>query len=258
MIFWKGKSAQGKTSFRGFGVCLFLALFVAAAAFAEEDTRQILFHADQARGNLEGVSWNVEVTSVQGDRTTEIGYHVDARNFDFRAENTSPPKFKGNRLLMTDGNMWFYKPGLSKPVPISRRQKLLGNAAYGDIASTNYADDYTATPLPEETVDNEACYVFDLKAKTAKATYDAIKYWISKERLVGIKAFYFTVSGKIVKSSRMEYNNRMSIEGKMRPFISKITIYDELMTKDVTTMDLKDPKFEALPDHIFNLNMFTQ
>lgn len=182
-------------------------------------------------------------------------FDVKARKFDILAENLAPPKYKGNMLLMVNGLMWFHRPGLSKPVPISRRQKLLGKAAYGDIASTNYAEDYEATSLGDESVNGEQCYLFDLKSKNKKSTYDRIKYWISKDRLVGVKAEYFTVSGKIFKSAVMEYRNRVEIDGKPHPFISRITIQDELLTDDITTLEFTKPDFRKLPDYVFNLNL---
>ena len=180
---------------------------------------------------------------------------VKARGFDIATENMAPPKYKGNKLLMLRGSMWFYKPGLSKPVPISRRQKLLGNAVYGDIAATNYASDYTASPLPDETINNESCYTFGLKSRNKKSTYDRIVYWISKERLVGVKADYYTVSGKKFKTAFMQYENSVVIDGRLKPFISSLVIYDELMSRDITTLSLTDPGLKALPDYLFNLNL---
>jgi hypothetical protein len=182
-------------------------------------------------------------------------FDVKARRFDVLAENLAPPKYKGNKLLMLTGNMWFHRPGLSKPVPVSRRHKLLGLAVYGDIASTNYAEDYEVMSVGEETVKKEACYLFNLKSKTKQSTYDRIKYWISKDRLVGVKAEYFTVSGKIFKSAVMEYDNRVTIDGEPRPFISTITIRDELLTDNTTSLDFTRPDFQKLPDYIFNLNL---
>lgn len=218
--------------------------------------QDILHQADQSRGNLEGITWEVVVESLQNNNTETITFDVKARGFDVRAETTAPPKSKNNKLLMLSGNMWFYKPGISRPVPISQRQKLLGNAAYGDIAATNYAEDYEATLIGEEAINGEVTYVFDLKAKEGKkTTYDRIKYWISKDRMVGIKAEYYTVSGKLFKQATMEYANRVEINGEVRPFISKIAIYDELMSNNVTTLTFNDPHFQNLPNYLFNLNL---
>ncbi len=218
-------------------------------------TQEILRKADESRGNLEGISWVVTVTSKSHRGIESMAYDVKARGFDILAENMAPPKYKGNKILLLSGNMWFDTPDLSKPVPISQRQRLLGNAAYGDIASTNYANDYEATRLEDQAVEGEDCYVFDLKSKDKRASYDRIKYWISKSRLVGVKADYFTVSGKKLKTSSMLYKSRVKVDGEFRPFISKITILDELASTDVTTLDMKNKGIRKLPDYLFNLNL---
>ena len=240
-----------------------LALGCAAAAVwagAGEDLtpEAILRKTDEARGNLTGVRWRVELAVNEGGRTNSQAYAVRARGHDFLAEAVEPLKLKGNKVLMVKGNMWFHKPDLSKPVPISQRQKLTGNAAYGDIAATNYAQDYEPGLLPDETVGDEACFVFDLKANTTKATYDRIRYWVSRDRLVALKAEYFTVSGKKFKSAVMEYANTVdAAAGERRPFISRMLIKDELMTSDTTVMSFSDPMIEEIPPRLFDVNRLT-
>jgi hypothetical protein len=237
-------------------LCLFLAawLFHTASAMAN-GTYEILRKADQSRGNLDGITWKVVVSDK---RAESITFDVKARGFDISAETLAPPRDRGNKVLMVNGNMWFHRPGLSKAVPISQRQRLMGNAAYGDIAATNYAEDYEATPLEDETVNGELCYVFDLKAKDSRAAYDGIKYWISKQRVVGVKAEYFTVSQKKFKSATIESANTVRIDGEVRSFISKITIYDELLSSDVTTLNLTKPVFRKLAAYHFDVNLFVK
>ncbi|GAB3473573.1 outer membrane lipoprotein-sorting protein [Azotobacter salinestris] len=225
-------------------------------ASSGEDPYQILKRADESRGNLQGIAWNVEIESREKGRTDTMLYDIKARGFNISGLNIAPPKSKGQKLLMLDNNMWFHKPGLSKPIPISLRQKLMGQASYGDVASTNYAEDYDATRLPDEVVDGVDCYVFDLKARNSKTTYDRIIYWVDKERLVGVKADYYTLSGKRFKSSNMAYGSTVMINGEARPFISEIAIYEELMSGDVTTLSMSKPKLAPLPDFIFNINLF--
>ena len=217
--------------------------------------KEILHLADEARGNLEGVKWRVVIDSIENGREQKRTLNVKARGYDFLATLISPPKVKGQKVLMVDHNMWFTKPGLRKPVPISPRQKLVGGASYGDIAATNYADDYEATPLDDIMVNGELCYVFDLKAATKKATYDRIKYWISKERIVGVKAEYFTVSGKMLKSAIFENENRIQLRNKLHPFISKMIITDALVKDNVTTMIFSKPKLVKVPASTFDLNL---
>jgi outer membrane lipoprotein-sorting protein len=222
---------------------------------AELKPKEILHRADEARGNLKGVQWKVHLHSIERGLEQSRSLNVKARGYDFLAVLTAPPKVKMSKLLMTNHNMWFWKPGTSKPVPVSSRQKLLGRASYGDIAATNYADDYEASLLKDETANEELCYVFDLKAKTKKATYDRIKYWISQKRTVGVKAEYYTVSGKLFKTAIFEYNNQILLDNKPNAFISKMIVYDVLSSSDVTTMSFSKSKLVEVPPSVLNVNL---
>jgi hypothetical protein len=227
------------------------------ATTSQPSSIEILAAADQARGNVNGIAWEVGIETMENDRVTDnLVYDIKARGFNVAGVSMAPPKYRGNKILMLNTSMWFYKSGLSKPVPISLRQKLLGDASYGDIASTNYAEHYEATTLPDEEVDGEPCYVFDLKAKADKVTYDRIRYWVAKSRQVGVKAEYFTVSGKKFKSAAMTYDNQVNLGGKARPFLSRITLRGELLNGAVTSLVLRNPHFEPLPDYLFDLNLF--
>ena len=232
-------------------------LSYAPALVSAQDNTEILRAADQARGNVDGVSWQITLTS-SGKKSKTLQMDVKARAFDILAITRKPAKNRGHKLLMSNGTMWFHRPGLSKPVPISRRQRLQGQASYGDIASTNYASDYDAVLLGEEIIGQEPCYVFDLTSNNNNNTYDKIKYWVSKDRKVGVKAEYYTISGKLFKFAEMEYENEITIEGKPQPFISAILITDALIGNKTTTLKLDNPKVEVLPDHLFNLNLLRQ
>jgi outer membrane lipoprotein-sorting protein len=221
------------------------------SASGELTPKEILQRADEARGNLDGVRWKVDIDSVESGRAQQRNLDVKAKGYDFLSVLNSPPKVKGEKLLMVNHNMWFTKPDLRKPVPVSPRQTLVGGASYGDIAATNYAEDYEPTSLDEENVNGEACHVYDLKAAHKKATYDRIKYWVSKERIVGVKAEYYAVSGKVFKSATFEYNNQIELRGKPQPFISKMAITDALVKGNVTTLKFSEPELVNLPAAIF-------
>lgn len=218
-------------------------------------SEEILKKSDEARGNTDGIEWEIVINSIESGREQQRTIRVSTRGFNSLAEYLAPAKVKGQKVLMVDRNMWFVKPGLSKAVSISPRQKLLGDASNGDIASTNYAGDYKITDASEDMIDNEPCYLFDLVAIDKKTTYDRIKYWISKERLVGVKAEFYTVSGKMFKSAAFEHNNSITIKGATRPFISRMIITNAVIKEDVTTMDFGKISFKKLPDSMFNLNL---
>ena len=232
-------------------------LLLPCCASVHADTQAVLKAADEARGNVRGIAWQVAIEAMQDERVLDsLVYDIKARSFNVAGVSMAPPKYRGNKILMLGPSMWFYKQGLSKPVPISLRQKLMGDASYGDIASTNYAGDYEATELPDDEVNGEPCHVYDLKARSEKVTYERVRYWVSKAREVGVKAEYYTVSGKKFKSAAMEYGNLVSVDGKARPFLSRITLRGELLNGALTYLTVREPRIEPLPDYVFDLNLF--
>ncbi len=219
--------------------------------------KEILQQCDHARGNISGVTWDLKVEAKDGKKTSHRHLCVRSRSYNVIAETLSPARRRGQMLILLNGNMWFYKPGLSKPIPVSKRQKLLGLANNGDIASTNYAENYSVLHQEIDQLDHEPCYVFTLEAKTSKATYKLIKYWVSKVRLVGIKAQFYTTRGtKLLKSARMEYKNQItSKKGKSQPFISRMVIHDEVMSANTTVLNFSRPSLTPIPASAFNLNL---
>lgn len=240
-------------------ICVLVFLLPVVPEVVAEDSlslRQVLTHCDRARGNLEGVRWTVEIQSSDKGNKETRQLDVKARGYDFLALTLTPPKVKGHKLLMVDHNMWFAKPDLSKPIPISPRQKLVGGASYGDIAATNYADDYAATLQGEEVLNGEPCYVLDLKAAHKKVTYDRITYWVSKDRLVGVQAHYFTLSGKLFKRAWFEYQHHVNGPQGTHPFISKMTIREEISPDAVTILLFAPPELKTVEPETFDLNLF--
>jgi len=234
---------------------LLMLCLVSAVQADDRSVQDILRHADQARGNLGGIVWNIMITSNDDGRMEKRGLLVKVKGNNTLARFTSPPAMNDRMVLMADRNMWFIRSGLKKPVSLSPRQKLLGDAANGDIASTNYVEDYQAVLTGEERIKDEACYVLDLKASNRNVTYDRIKYWVSKERLVGVRAEFYTLSGKLFKLAEFTYGNRVRLaSGEETPFVSELLIRDAIQKDRVTTMTYSDIRVEAIPDSVFNLN----
>lgn len=233
---------------------LFALMLWSSTTFAAPDAQSILKSSDQARGGgLLGIVWEIKLLSRDGEKVDEPQrILVKAVDDSSVAETQEPVRFKGSKILQVEHNMWLTRPGLSKPVPISPRQRMSGQASNGDIAATNYAGDYDAQMRDSETLDGEACYVLDLTAKHKRTTYDKIRYWVSVKRLVGVKAEFYSVSGKLLKTARFDYNNTIEHEGKRIPFISKMTIRDALIDAE-TTMEFGTVKVKKIPVSEFDL-----
>jgi len=232
-----------------------LVLFLSSAsAFAAPDAHTILKDSDQARGGgLPGIEWEIKVVSRDGDRVDEPQrLVVKAVDDSSVAETQEPVRFKGSKMLQVERNMWLTRPGLSKPIPISPRQRMSGQASNGDIAATNYAADYDAQLSGTETLESEPCYILDLAAKHKRTTYDKIRYWVSIKRLVGLKAEFYSVSGKLLKTARFQYDNAIEHNGKRIPFVSKMTIRDAFIDAE-TTMEFGTVKVKKIAASEFDL-----
>ena len=235
------------------GLACFGMMNLAAAQAQDVDAAAILRQADTARGNASGLEWTITLQSFDKDKTDNMTLTVKAQNDNSVAFFLEPQSVKGQKMLMKKNNMWFIKPGLSKPVSISPRQKLMGDAANADIASTNYAEDYQAEILGSEAVDGVECYVMDLKGKSKKVTYDQIKYWVSKDRNLGVKAEFYSVSGKLLKSALFKYDGTVQLDGQPHPFVSEMKILDAVMKEKYTVMNYSNISVAEIPASEFSL-----
>jgi hypothetical protein len=225
-----------------------------AAALAPS-AEELLKASDRARGTAkDGVSWSVALESFDEGIDNKVDYLVKVKGDNAIAEATAPARNKGDTILFNDRNMWFFKIGNKKPISISPRQKLAGEAANGDIASTNYYRDYEGKIVGEEKIDGQDTYKLELKAKAKNVTYDGIRYWITKKERLGIKAEFLTVSGEVFKGAVIEYNNKLQDGKETYPFISKMTITSAVNPQSRSVMSYTTPKTQQLADSMFNVN----
>lgn len=237
--------------------CFFaLLLGWTAMAWAGPDAATLLARSDQARGgNLPGLIWDVSVVNsgTGSDEQQPMRLRVKAIETASVSEVLEPLNSKGSKMLQVERNMWLTKPGLLKPVAISPRQRLTGQAAIGDIASTNYVKEYEAYYVREEAVADEPCYLLDLRANSSQSTYDHVLYWVSVKRSVGVKAEFYSLSGKRLKTALFEYGNNISVNGRNIPFVSRMLISDAL-TDGRTELTYGRVKVKAISPSDFDVS----
>lgn len=237
---------------------LFLAFsFDASAAQGTPPAEEILKKADRARGGLsEGLRWKIKLENQGSTQPAE--YDVQVKGVNVIARCTAPARQKGETFLFNDRNLWIYRPGLKKPVSLSPRQRLSGQAANGDIATTNYARDYTAQVEGVEKVAGKDAYRLFLQAKDKNVTYDKIRYWVTKDSFLGVKAEFLTLEGKPFKLAEFEYKHSIQAGGTKTPFVSRMAIRDAANENDRTSIVYEAPAPEKLSDTIFNVNNLTR
>ncbi len=242
-------------SWRVAGAVLGMATAIAAATPTLPTAAALLRDADRARGGiLDGITWNATVEADdEGTRTTR-SFLVKARGNDALVECLAPPRSKGELMLFNDRVLWFTKPGLRRPVSISARQRLSGDAANGDISSTNYARDYEGTIVGRDTVAGEPAYRLELKARARNVMYDGIRYWVSENRHLALRAEFLTVNGKVFKTADFEHANTLRSAAGDLPFVSRMTIRDATGSGRVTQIIIDRPRAQIHPPALFNIN----
>jgi hypothetical protein len=231
-------------------------LLLPILSFAKDPSaEELLKSSDRARGGVtQGMTWNAVLTSVEDGESSERKFTVKTKGDNALVEITAPARNKGEMFLFNDTVMWFHKPSLRKPISISARQRNSGQAANGDIASIQYARDYDAKIIGKEKVDGEETWVLELKAKSKSVTYDQIKYWISTQKTLGIKAEFLTLQGAPFKRAQFVYKNKIKSDGKEVPFISEMVIHDATFPQNKSTLQYESPTSTILSDSIFNVN----
>ncbi len=79
-------------------------------------------------------------------------------------------------MLKNGNDLWFFDPSSQASVRISPRQRLLGQAANGDVVTVNLARDYRALSAGDEDVDNgdrvtRHCHKLTLTATSSDVIY---------------------------------------------------------------------------------------
>lgn len=155
-----------------------------------------------------------------------------------------------NKLMLKSGNdLWFYDPSSKASIRMSPQQRLLGQAANGDVVTVNLAKDYKAELAAEEdTQDGDRqmrhSYKLSLTANNAEVTYHRIEYWIDAGNDRPIKGRFYTESGKLLKTAY--YRKYKPTLGLERP--TETVIIDGLDPNWVTVMRYSDWAFRDVPD----------
>ncbi|MDE2135763.1 MAG: outer membrane lipoprotein-sorting protein [Alphaproteobacteria bacterium] len=236
-----------------------LALAFSGAALATPSAQDIVAAADKVRNPGQPFRLTNTLTEYVGgsprDRVTLVVYakeNPQTHQFSNVVRYVDPPRDTGKMVLMNGSNMWFYDPSSKVSVRISPQQRLMGQASDGDVVTANFARDYTAKLIGEETLEdadrkNRACWHLNLTAASDEAVYSRVEYWVEKDTNRPVKGKFFSDSGRLLKIAY--YHKYVEQLGGMRP--SETIIIDAVDQNLVTTMSNSDMRAQDIPDAWF-------
>ena len=231
-----------------------LVLAIPARAQMPASQNPALLEAEKSRGvfsSKTGVKWIVSVSSRTSAETKKAKFSVVSQEGNARADILEPADASDRCYVVNHTGMWFYKKSLSRPVSVSRRQRLSGDAAIGDIATNSLIDGYKIASQEKGTLNGKECDIFNLESSDRTATYAKVKYWVTKGDHLGLQAEYYASSGTLLRTATMSYGNSVTIDGKTRAFLSKQLIGEANRTRYVT-LQFTNVQIGTFPDSMFD------
>jgi outer membrane lipoprotein-sorting protein len=192
------------------------------------------------------------VSGRERDHDTLITYSKeDPATGQFRnlVQYTEPARDSGKRVLLDGRALWFYDPASKTSVRISPQQRLIGQAAVGDVLTVNLKVDYNARLLDTGTIPDaeraqRQCWHLELQAANDRAVYNRIEYWVEQSTFYPIKGKLYSDSGRLLKT--VYFRNFEQRLGAVRP--GEEVIIDAVDTALATVATFSDNAFQDVPE----------
>jgi hypothetical protein len=231
-------------------------VFGAAVQGAEPDAQAILASSDVIRNPERPFSLITTLIEYRGGKQTDsnslqIYSKASESSGQFRSliRFVAPARDAGKLMLKNGNDLWFFDPSSKATIRISPQQRLLGQAANGDVVTVNLAKDYHAELSSEEEVQDgerqmRQAYKLALAATSPDVTYDHIEMWIDRESKRPIKSKFYTQSGRLLKTAY--YRHFQAELGVERP--TETVIIDGLDPNWITVMRYSDYAWRDVPE----------
>lgn len=233
-----------------------VALLLTLSAQATEpppDANALILSAERAWAAAEqGVTAQVSVSATEKGVPRTLELQVEARGENARVEILSPAKEAGQVLLINGERLWFWEPGLRRPVPISPQRALAGVVSIGDVMFTRLSETYTAGTATSQTLGGAATWVVPLTARSATAPYPMVKVWITQDTQLPVRLELADKGGRTLKITEIAYGPPLTVGAETRPFPSTVTITDPQDPNARATLTWRTPKVVTLPDARFD------
>ena len=216
---------------------------------SENSANEIIRKVDEVRNPQGDYIIAVGVISYsKGKESKSATYEVMIKGKDNTLIKTiKPENERGRVLLMKERNLWAFFPEVSKPLRISMQERLIGEVSNGDIARANFSGDYDATLQRVETIEGKKYYVLELAALTPEVTYGKVTLWVGKENLWPLKAYFYAISGKLLKTC--VYENFVKFGERVRP--TRLVMEDPVFKGKKSLISYGNLRTGQLPEKYF-------
>lgn len=219
------------------------------AANVDEEAVRIVTKADETRFPRESFQTDILVRNFSnGEAGDSRKFRVLSRgNESTIVLTTEPASERGQALLMRSRDLWIFMPSVSQPVRLSLAQRLTGQVANGDLARANFAGDYTPVRAGQETIDGQPAHILELTAVDRSVTYAKVRYWVSEKDNRPLKAEFYALSGRLLKTCR--YTDFKELAGRLRP--TRLIMEDALKKGEASELTYETMAVKDLPERMF-------
>ncbi len=232
----------------GRSCALAVALLSASPAHADAEVAALLKKADAFR--LPATSVKVETTVElyrDGILDKERRYTVYVKPGRRSLVLMKSAAETGQKVLMLADQFWLLMPDTQRPLRITASQKLLGEAAAGDVASMTWSEDYSGTLAGEQDCAGRRCLRLDLEASRPGVTYSRVELYLDKVGKQPLKADLYVSSGKRAKEALYELDN---VDGQ--PRVTAMILHDDIQANRRTVVRYRSIMAREAPDEFFN------
>jgi hypothetical protein len=240
-------------------VCSLLALALlstSAAARADDDAdvHALLVKADGYRQATASVQVDTRIQVLKGGALDkERDYRVYVKPGRRSLVLSRSPAERGQKVLMVGDDFWIVLPSTQRPIRITPAQKLLGDAATGDIATLTWAEDYTGAVAGEEDVGGVPCTRLDLTAARKGVTYARITLYLARSDAHPVSADLYVASEKLAKRATFDMGTLGGRHG-----VVAMRIRDEIQTGRETVIRYLTNAPRELGDEYYNPAFLTR
>jgi hypothetical protein len=238
----------------------------ATSTSATIDAQAVLAESDAIRNPSRPFTLTVSLTEyTQGKQTDanslQVWSRAEAGSGQFRSliRMVAPARDANKLMLKTGNDLWFHDPASQASIRISPQQRLLGQAANGDVVTVNFAQGYKAMFEAEEDVqdgDRQTRHAvkLSLEAVVPDVTYAAADMWLDAASHQPVKAKFYSETHRLLKTAfYRRYEEQL---GAVRP--TEIVIIDGVNPNLVTVMRYADFAARDVPESWFQRDILAR